>query len=154
MSFVALQVPAQYGYVVMTCLVLPFVTFTFPMGGMVMTARKDCDVQYPNLYGVPGLHKEADKFNRVQRGHQNALENLWFFVPAALLGGLKHPIAVAIEGVLYCAGMYLYQAGYADTKSDVKNSRHLKGGPIKYIGLFGVLGAIISFAGSLNGWWA
>mmetsp|Transcript_21905 Transcript_21905/g.36195 ORF Transcript_21905/g.36195 Transcript_21905/m.36195 type:complete len:154 (+) Transcript_21905:109-570(+) len=153
MSFVSLEIPQQYGYVIMTCLVCPFITFLGPMGGMVMKARTECGVDYPNLYATPGFHKDADKFNRVQRGHQNALENLWFFVPAALLGGLKHPIAVAVEGVLYCVGMYLYQAGYADTKTDAKSARHTKGGPIKYIGLFGALGAVVSFAGSLNGWW-
>lgn len=118
-----------------------------------MSARKDCDVKYPNLYAVPGFHKEADKFNRIQRGHQNALESLWLFVPSALLGGLKHPIAVAVEGVLYSAGMYLYQAGYANTDKNVEAARHTKGGPVKYIGLFGALGACISLAGSLNKWW-
>ena len=32
--------------------------------------RTEYDVQYPNLYAVPKLHKDADAFNRVQRGHQ------------------------------------------------------------------------------------
>ena len=35
-----------------------------------MKARKDFDVKYPNLYATPGLHKHADAFNSVQRGHQ------------------------------------------------------------------------------------
>ena len=43
-------------------------------GGPVMKARKKFDVKYPNLYAVPGVHKNADAFNAVQRGHQNFLE--------------------------------------------------------------------------------
>ncbi|KAI2500149.1 hypothetical protein MHU86_14355 [Fragilaria crotonensis] len=152
MSFASLQIPASYGYVLMTCVAGPFVTYTL-MGGSVMAARKKYNVEYPNLYATPGFHKDADAFNRVQRGHQNMLEGLWFFIPAALVGGLKHPIAVAVEGVFFCIGSYLYLVGYADTKADVVAARHSKGGPIKYIGVFGVFGAVISVAGSLNGWW-
>ena len=153
MSFVSLQVPQNYGYVLLTCVVGPFVSYTL-MGGNVMAARKKYNVDYPNLYAAPGFHKEADAFNRVQRGHQSMIETLWFFVPAALIGGLKHPIAVAVEGALYCIGGYLYLLGYADTKLDVNTARHLKGGPIKMLAAFGVCGAVISLAGSLNGWWA
>ena len=149
----SLQVPPNYGYVLLSCVVSPFVT-TFVMGGNVMAARKKYNVTYPNLYATPGFHKDADAFNRVQRGHQSMFETLWFFLPAALVGGLKHPIAVSIEGILYCVGGYLYQLGYADTKLDVETARHLKGGPIKSIAVFGVCGAVISLAGSLNGWWA
>ena len=119
-----------------------------------MEARKKYDVPYPNLYATPGFHKEADAFNRVQRGHQSMFESLWFLVPAALVGGLKHPIAVAVEGALYCVGSYLYLLGYADTKLDVKAARHMKGGPLKVVGTFGVCGAVVSLAGSLIGWWA
>jgi glutathione S-transferase len=125
----------------------------FLTGGNIMKARKETNVQYPNLYGNPGLHKEADTFNRVQRGAQNPLETLWFFVPAALISGLKYPIAVAVEGACFSLGIYLYQAGYSDEKQDANKARHLKGGPIKYIGTLGVLGQVVMVAGSLNGWW-
>jgi glutathione S-transferase len=118
-----------------------------------MAAREKFSVPYPNLYATPGFHKEADSFNRVQRGHQNMLEVVWFFVPAAIIGGLKHPFAVAVEGVLFCVGSFLYQSGYSNKDLDVNKARHLRGGPIKYIGLFGVMGAAISAAGSLNKWW-
>jgi glutathione S-transferase len=148
----SLEIPQYYGYVLLSCVVGPFVS-SMMMGGQVMKARDAFNVPYPNAYATPGVHKEADAFNRVQRGHQNALEAFWFFVPAALIGGLKHPIAVAVEGVCFSLGCYLYQAGYADTSLDAKKARHLKGGPIKYVGLFGALGALVSVAGSLNGWW-
>jgi glutathione S-transferase len=150
MSFVSLQIPQHYGYVILTCVVGPSAV----MGNVVMSARKKFGVEYPNLYATPGFHKDADAFNRVQRGHQNMFEVLPLFIAAALIGGLKHPIAVAVEGVLFCLGCYCYLLGYADTKLDAAMARHLKGGPIKVIGLMGAVGAAISFAGSLNGWWA
>ena len=153
MSFVSLQIPQHYGYVILTCVVGPFVTSNV-MGAVVMSARKKFGVDYPNLYATPGFHKDADAFNRVQRGHQNMFEALPLFIAAALIGGLKHPIAVAVEGILFCLGSYLYQAGYADTKLAPEKARHQKGGPIKYIGVFGTIGAAISVAGSLIGWWA
>jgi glutathione S-transferase len=152
MSFVALQVPSNYGYVLLSCLVGPFVSWSM-MSGNVMKAREECDVQYPNLYATPAVHKQCDKFNRVQRGQQAMLETAFFFIPMALVGGLKHPIACTVHGVLYCVGSYLYQTGYMDMNLDVKKARHLKGGPIRYIGILGVIGAVISLTGTINGWW-
>lgn len=153
MSFVSLQIPQQYGYVILTCVVGPFVTSSV-LGNVVMAARKKYGVDYPNLYATPGFHKDADAFNRIQRGHQSLFEVLPLFIAAALIGGLKHPITVAVEGFLFCVGSYLYQVGYADTKLDVEQARHLKGGPIRVIGFLGTVGAAISVAGSLSGWWA
>ena len=149
-----------------------------------MKARKDFNVQYPNLYATPGYHKQADEFNRVQRGHQNMLENWTTFTAAALLGGLKYPIAVSIYGILYSVGNILFLIGYKDTKLDVATARYKKGGKyiltslgvlfvrniylsrklftcvfparigiIKHIGAAGAVGACISLAGSMNGWW-
>ena len=152
MSFISIQIPSSYGFVIMTCVVGPFVTSN-AMGFHVMSARKKYNVPYPNLYAAPGFHKDAEAFNRIQRGHQNMLEALWFFVPAALLGGLKHPIAVAVEGVFYCIGSYLYQLGYSDMKAGVEVARFSQGGGLKYVGVFGVLGATISLSGSMCGWW-
>ena len=43
------------------------------MSGLVMKARKELDVKYPNLYATPGYHKNADEFNRIQRGHQKSV---------------------------------------------------------------------------------
>jgi glutathione S-transferase len=124
------------------------------LGNVVMSARKKFGVEYPNLYATPGFHKDADAFNRVQRGHQSMFEVLPLFIASALIGGLKHPIAVAVEGVLFCLGSYLYLLGYADTKLDVAKARHQKGGLIRIIGFLGAIVAAISVAGSLNGWLA
>lgn len=100
----------------------------------VMKARKDYDVPYPNLYATPGFHKQADVFNRVQRGHQAIFEHLVGVTAMGLIGGLKHPIVSALSGVFYCAGSYFYLVGYADTKLDVATARYKKGGVLKIIG--------------------
>lgn len=110
-------------------------------------------VQYPNLYATPGYHKEADAFNRVQRGHQNMFENMSTFSLMALVGGLKYPIACSIYSTFYNVGCVLFQAGYSDTKLDVAMARYKKGGAIKWIGFFGALGSTVSVAGSMIGWW-
>lgn len=146
-----ITVPDNYGYVILTCAVLPVIT-SFNMGGPVMKARKEFDVPYPNLYGTPGYHKKADEFNRVQRGHQNMFETLGTFQIAALIGGLKHPLTCAASGVFYCAGCFLFLKGYADQSLDVKVARHMKGGPIKYIGYFSALGSCISLSLSMLGY--
>ena len=80
------------------------------------------------MYGVPGVHKDADAFNRVQRGHQNGLEYATLVAVTSLTGGIKHPYAAALGTVMNCAGSYFYQLGYADTKLDVKMARYKKGG--------------------------
>lgn len=118
-----------------------------------MTARKDCDVQYPNLYAVPGFHKRADEFNRCQRGHQSFFETLPFVSAMGLAGGLKHPVAAALSGLLFCVGSVLFQIGYADTTLDVKMARYKKGGGLKWVGVLLSMGVCVSAAGTMNGWW-
>lgn len=119
----------------------------------VMKARDAMNVKYPNLYAVPGVHKQADDFNRVQRGHQSLFESLTTFTAAALLGGLKHPLICAASGPLFCIGSVLFQVGYSDTSLKVETARYEKGGVVKWIGFLGVLGSAISMAGSIQNWW-
>ncbi|CAJ1913480.1 unnamed protein product [Cylindrotheca closterium] len=132
---VSIDVPAHYGWVVLGAGLAPAIT-NIVLSSFVMAARKEHNVQYPNLYAVPGFHKTADEFNRVQRGHQNYLEGSDSYSIMTLIGGLKHPIACAIGTVLYCAGCYLYMLGYKDTSLDVKDARYKKGAAIKWIGFF------------------
>eukprot|EP00525_Craspedostauros_australis_P010598 CAMPEP_0198109164 /NCGR_PEP_ID=MMETSP1442-20131203/1175_1 /TAXON_ID= /ORGANISM="Craspedostauros australis, Strain CCMP3328" /LENGTH=151 /DNA_ID=CAMNT_0043764689 /DNA_START=133 /DNA_END=588 /DNA_ORIENTATION=+ len=130
-----LDIPSAYGWVVLGAGIGPLIA-NIMLAGPVMQARSRLNVQYPNLYAVPGVHEKADEFNRVQRSHQNFLEGLSQYVAMTLLGGLKHPYACAIGTIFYFLGGKLYQMGYTDTKLDVKTARHMKGGPIKYVGLF------------------
>lgn len=150
-----ITLPDNYGYVILGCGVLPFITNAY-MGGPVMKARKRLDVKYPNLYATPGYHKNAEEFNRIQRGHQNYFEVLTNFTAVSLLGGLKHPIICAVSGVMFCAGSVIYQLGYADTKLKVETARYEKYGHlaiVKWIGLFAAIGSSISLAGSVQQWW-
>ena len=83
-----LVLPDQYGWVVLSCLVGQALT-SMAMGGAVMKARTQFEVPYPNLYATPGFHKQADAFNRVQRGHQSMMETAPAFMIMAVLGGIK-----------------------------------------------------------------
>lgn len=141
------------------------------LSGFVMKARKEYDVQYPNLYGeifvraisrcflntpppslflsssivaVPKYHKNADEFNRVQRGHQNYLEGDTTYSIMTLLGGLKFPLMCAGGSVFFCLGSILYMKGYADNSLDVKMARYKKGAGIKWIGF------LISFVSTMR----
>ena len=147
-----IQVPYAYGYVVLSVGVGTFLVTTM-MGGPVMEARKRFNVGYPNLYAVPGYHKNADEFNRVQRGHQNMFESLSCVMVMTLLGGLKHPISCSAGYGLYLLGSYLYLVGYSDSSLDVKMARYKKGGGIKWIGVLWSMGCTVSLAGSMLGWW-
>jgi glutathione S-transferase len=147
-----IEVPNNYGYVILSCVLGQMVTSMY-MGGPVMNARKKFNVPYPNLYATPGYHKEADAFNRVQRGHQNMFELMSTFSLMALIGGLKYPLACSVYSTLYNAGCILFQKGYSDTTLDVATARYKKGGAIKWIGVFGAMGSTISVAGSMIGWW-
>jgi len=139
----SIEVPEGYSYVFFTCGVLPAV-INIILGGKVMAARKKFDVQYPNLYATPGFHKEADGFNRVQRGHQHALETIGDFRTLAFIGALKHPLVCAVSGVFYCVGNYMYLVGYADVSKDVKKARYSKGGPLQSLAYLAALGCGIS----------
>jgi glutathione S-transferase len=147
-----ITVPNEYGYVILTCVVGQFVASTM-MGGIVMNARTKFQVPYPNLYATPGFHKQADAFNRVQRGHQNMLETLGTFSLMSLVGGLKYPLAVSGCSAVYFLGAYLFQLGYSDTALDVNLARYKKGGILKWVGFMGAFGCSVATAGSMIGWW-
>ena len=140
-----ITVPNNYGWVVLGAGIVPVVTSMW-LGGVVMKARKDYDVKYPNLYATPKYHDKADEFNRVQRGHQNYLENIDQYSIMTFIGGLKHPITCAVGSVLYCIGSILYMKGYADNNLDVKDARYKKGAAVKWLGFFASFVSTIKFS--------
>ncbi len=144
----SIEVPDGYAYVFFTCGMLPTIT-NFILSGKVMSARKKFSIPLPNLYATPGHHKEADAFNRVQRGHQHVLETISDFRAASFIGGLKHPLVCAVGGVCYCFGSYMYQMGYADQSLDVKSARLKKGGPLQFVAHMVSIGCGISACYSL-----
>ena len=133
-----LQLPDNYPLALLSASVVPFVA-NIMMGVPVMQARKAFDVRYPNLYAVPGTHKDADAFNRVQRGHQNTLESMPNMIAMTLVGGIGYPLVASASMLIWWVGSFLYLKGYADTKLDVKTARYQKGGGIKWLGVLGLL---------------
>jgi glutathione S-transferase len=67
----------------------------------VMRAREEHGVDLPALYSATDK-----KFNCIQRGHQNYLENQPQFLFLLLTGGLAHPRGATIAGCIYLAGNY------------------------------------------------
>ena len=147
-----LQLPEGYIFVVLACVFLPTI-MSLLMGAVVMMARKKHSVLYPNLYAVPGLHEEADAFNRIQRGHQNYLEGLSSYTTMSLLGGFHRPHRVAVGGIFFSIGSLLYQIGYSDVKFDAQTARFRRGGFIKWVGFFiSLMSTIELFGYPLIGW--
>jgi glutathione S-transferase len=122
-----ITVPESYGYVILATTFGSLFFSPLFIGSQVMNAREKYNVPYPNLYATPGYHKEADAFNRIQRGHQSMFESLSCFGVCNLIGGLKHPIACSVFAGMYSIGCYLFLQGYADTGLDVKTARFKKG---------------------------
>jgi glutathione S-transferase len=88
----------------------------------VSKARKKYGIQYPKLYadvsdidekGKCKTQKDVEKFNCVQRGHQNTLETLAVVQLLGVLNGLAFPRFSATCLGLYAVGRILYGRGYA-----------------------------------------
>ncbi|KAL2641332.1 hypothetical protein R1flu_008919 [Riccia fluitans] len=139
----AVELPADFGFVLIV-LVLTFLLNLY-LSFAVMAARKKYNVHYPNLYAVESENKEAKMFNCVQRGHQNFLEFLPFYLTFLILGGLKHPKLAAVSGVGYLIGRFFYFKGYS---TGVPDNRMKRGG-IYYPFFFSLVGYTISLAVSL-----
>lgn len=83
----------------------------------------------------------APPHHTVQRGHQNSLEGLPFFITLLFLAGVQYPITAAVGGLILVAGRITYFAGYATGVPD----RRLYG-LYQYIGILTLLGATIASA--------
>ena len=105
------------------------------------------------MYATPGFHKEADAFNRVQRGHQAMFETETVTLIASLVAGLQYPIAASFCNLMFYLGSFLYLIGYADTSLNVATARFKRGGGLKWIGVIGSCGMAINVAGKMLGWW-
>ncbi|CAH8853079.1 unnamed protein product [Trichobilharzia szidati] len=74
----------------------------------VIKARKEHNVELPLLY-----HPTNKVFNCIQRGHQNYLEVLPFFLMTLFVGGLRYPRTYTACGAIFLIGRLLYFQGYA-----------------------------------------
>jgi glutathione S-transferase len=82
-----LEIPQEFSLVSLVVVASWFVHVT--MGTGVTKARKKYGVLYPTMYAVESENKEAKFFNCVQRGHQNFLETVPFFLALLLIAGLQ-----------------------------------------------------------------
>lgn len=81
----------------------------------VARARKQFGIEYPNLYAPPDYKnkEDAEKFNSVQRAHQNTLESYPIVMLQMALCGLVYPEYAASFGGIWVVGRFIYGYGYA-----------------------------------------
>jgi glutathione S-transferase len=95
-------------------------------------------VKYPNLYADKDNCPDADKrnkFNCVQRGHQNSLEIQPVFLALLILSGLGYPATAAALGASFLLGRVFYIKGY----STGDPARRINPGTMLYVvGLLGL----------------
>merc|ERR1712241_1238284 len=73
-------------------------------------ARKEFGIKYPKLYSDE--NEGNNKFNCIQRAHQNTLENYPQFLFLLATGGISHPVLSSIAGLIYLAGRLAFAKGY------------------------------------------
>eukprot|EP00244_Chara_vulgaris_P002265 TRINITY_DN13883_c0_g2_i3.p1 TRINITY_DN13883_c0_g2~~TRINITY_DN13883_c0_g2_i3.p1 ORF type:complete len:150 (-),score=18.14 TRINITY_DN13883_c0_g2_i3:298-747(-) len=103
---------SDFGYVILT-VVFAVVAHQWMALFKVMEARKEYNVPYPTMYADKHENKYADKFNCIQRGHQNSLESLPQFFVLLILAGLQFPYVSALVGTIFVIGRILYFIGYS-----------------------------------------
>ncbi|KAK1314568.1 hypothetical protein QJS10_CPA06g02058 [Acorus calamus] len=139
MASTAVELPSEYGYVVLV-LVFYYILNMW-MAFQVGKARKKYKVFYPTMYAVESENKEAKLFNCVQRGHQNSLESMPVFFVMVLVGGIQHPLISAALGVVYIVARFFYFRGYS---TGVPENR-LKIGGLNFLALMGLVLCAASF---------
>ncbi|KAL8404071.1 hypothetical protein RB594_009071 [Gaeumannomyces avenae] len=113
-SIVSLNLPAEYGYVLMVASSSFFLSFIHGM--FTVSARKKSGLAYPVSYADKAL---ADKdpnayaFNCAQRAHANFTENHTSFLGALLISGLRTPVASASLGAAWVFSRLLYAKMYS-----------------------------------------
>merc|ERR1711894_262034 len=103
-----LEIPSEYGYVILTGTASIFVLMYKSI--KVGLARKEFGIKYPKLYSDE--NEGNNKFNCIQRAHQNSLENYPQFLFLLATGGISHPVLSSIAGLIYLAGRLAFAKGY------------------------------------------
>ncbi|XP_021369438.1 microsomal glutathione S-transferase 3-like isoform X2 [Mizuhopecten yessoensis] len=133
-----IDISSDYGYVVLvvssTWILLNW------MGMKVFEARRVYSVPYPKMYSGD------DRFNCVQRAHQNTLEVYPTYLILQILGGLYAPKLGAVCGLIWIAGRVAYALGYYTGDPEKR-----KWGAFGYIGLLTLLVCAVMFGLSLLG---
>ncbi|GBG58867.1 hypothetical protein CBR_g266 [Chara braunii] len=134
---------ADFGYVI---LATAFAILAHQwMGIRVGKARKEYGVNYPVMYANKIDNKNAEKFNCVQRGHQNSLEILPQFFVLFFIASLQFPRTAAVLGAVFVVGRIVYFLGYSTGNPKAR----VYGGPLYAPSLLGLLGICIYTAAKL-----
>ncbi|KAK1264169.1 hypothetical protein QJS04_geneDACA021222 [Acorus gramineus] len=139
MASTAVELPSEYGYVVLVLVFYYILNMWMTL--QVGKARKKYKVFYPTMYAVESENKEAKLFNCVQRGHQNSLESMPVFFVMVLVGGIQHPLISAALGVVYIVARFFYFRGYSTGVPD----NRLKIGGLNFLALMGLVLCAASF---------
>ncbi|OWF42712.1 microsomal glutathione S-transferase 3-like isoform X1 [Mizuhopecten yessoensis] len=134
----SLGLPPAFGFVVLTTVASVFLLQW--LGIKVAMARKKYEVSYPKMYSGD------DRFNCVQRAHQNTLEVYPTYLILQILGGLYAPKLGAVCGLIWIAGRVAYALGYYTGDPEKR-----KWGAFGYIGLLTLLVCAVMFGLSLLG---
>ena len=147
-----------YAYLMPIVVVALFV-MTMWMAVNVGMARKRYGIPYPTAYAVAGTprhygpeksgksdsnkknvisEEEAYKFNCMQRGHMNMVENAPFIIALLLSNWLTFPLYSAACGLIWIVGRVLYFNGYSSSPDG------RIAGVFAYIGVLGLLGMSIA----------
>ncbi|KAF2085301.1 membrane-associated proteins in eicosanoid and glutathione metabolism [Saccharata proteae CBS 121410] len=128
MSLITLQVPQEYGYVLLAASSTLFVNLWHAF--RVSPFRRAAGVPYPYQYASAeqiaatddaGKKSALHLFNCAQRAHYNFLEAHPTAVIAMLISGLRYPTASAVMGGLWAVGRVMYAMGY--TRPGVENGK-------------------------------
>jgi glutathione S-transferase len=108
-----LVLPRAFGWVILSNLVGCSLTTYYLGFGFVGAARKKYGIKYPTMHAVSSKEgDDAHMFNCAQRVHGNALESLPALLALSIAGGLKHPVACACAGLLWCVARVQWANGY------------------------------------------
>jgi glutathione S-transferase len=127
--------PEGYGYVIFTAVDSVFVNLWLARN--VVAARKLYKIDYPKMYA-----DDNDKFNCIQRAHQNTLELYPQFLALLFIGGLQLPKVTAAAGAVYLIGRIIYARGYSTGDPEKRK----QGLPLAAIGMLVMAGTTLCAA--------
>lgn len=108
-----LQVPDEYGYVLLVAASTFFINTTHVL--LTSKFRKASGLVYPVPYAsneAAEKDRKAYMFNCAQRAHANFTENQPSFLGALLISGLRFPVASAAVGAGWALSRLIYAFGY------------------------------------------
>ncbi|XP_033740595.1 microsomal glutathione S-transferase 3-like isoform X2 [Pecten maximus] len=134
-----IDIKSEYGYVVLV-VASTWILLNW-MAMKVFEARRIYSIPYPRMYS-----DNDDRFNCVQRAHQNTLEVYPTYLILQIFGGLYAPKLGALCGLIWLAGRVAYALGYYTGDPEKRNR-----GAFGYIGLLTLLVCTVMFGLSLLG---